>query len=153
MKKLIALSILSLGLMTQAHALTTTGTAWAGVGCPSQESSQPGFRYCTMNLTSVTTVAQIGRVGVASNKVIAITLISSGTAVSNLVTPTINYFLGTRKIASQDVSVSTAGNVVIPKQGNSLGQPLYTAITISASQPNTISDTNTVIVGITENDK
>lgn len=152
MKKLIALSLLA-GLASQAHALSNTGTVWAGAGCQSQESNLAGLRYCTTTLTSGTTSAGIGRVMVASNKVVNITFGVSGSAVANLVTPTISYYLGNKVISTQDVSVSTAGNVVVPKQGNNLGQPLYTAIAVSVSVPSTISSTNGVVVGITENDK
>lgn len=153
MKKIIALTLLAAGLTAQSHALTNTGTVWAGAGCQSAESNQPGLRYCTTTLSSATTTTQIGRVMVSNNKVVAITLGVSGSAVANVVTPTISYYLGNKVIATQDVSVSTAGNVVLARQGNSLGQPLFTAIAVSVSVPSTISQTNGVVVGITENDK
>lgn len=153
MKKYLALSLLSLGVIAQSHALSNTGSVWAGTGCQSQESNLAGFRYCTTTLNSATTVAQIGRVMVSPNKVIGITFGISGSAVANVVTPTISYYLGNKVIATQDVSISTAGNVVLARQGNSLGQPLFTAIAVSVSVPSTISQTNGVVVGITENDK
>jgi hypothetical protein len=90
---------------------------------------------------------------VAPNKTVNIVLGVSGSAVANVVTPTLSYYLGNRVVSTQDVSVSSAGNVVVPRQGNGLGVPLYTAIGISVSTPSTISQTNGITVGITENDQ
>lgn len=153
MKQLIALSLLGLTLAGSASALSNTGSVWSGRGCQTSTSEDPGFRYCTAAISSATTVAQLGKVYVAPNKVINVVLGISGTAVNHLVTPTLSFYLGSKVVATQDVSVSSAGNIVFPSMGNSLGVPLYDAISVSVSTPSTVSQTNGITMGITENDK
>lgn len=131
-----------------ASALDSTGTAFAGLGCQGEKSSTAGFRYCTAVITSGSTVAQLGKQTIYPNKQIYLVGGVSGTTLSAVVTPTVSFYLGNRIVAKQDISVTTAGNVV------NLGSvPYFNAISISASAPSTISATNAVIFSVIENDK
>jgi hypothetical protein len=103
-------------------------------------------------VTSATTATQLGRVFVAPNKIVNVVVGVSGSAVTP-VSSTLNYFLGSKNVASQNVSASTTGNIVVPAMGNSLGQPLYDSIAVSVSLPATISQTNGLYFSFTENDK
>lgn len=145
-KYLLTLALASLA--GSSFALGNTGTAWAGLGCGGEQSTTAGFRYCMVNMSSATTVAQLGKQTVYPNKQIFVVGGISGSAVANVVTPTITLYLGNRVVATQNISVSTVGNVV------NLGSvPYFNAISVSQSQPGLISQTNGLVISIIENDK
>jgi len=152
MKKLLALSLLGLFIAGQASALNTTGSVWS---CPppANQANQPGYQWCRTTITSGTTATQLGTLNVNPKQLTMFTFGVSGSAVSGLVTPTINYYVGNRVVATQNVSATSAGNVVVPLMNLNSGTPLFTAISISQSTPSLISSTNGLVVTVQQNDK
>ncbi len=153
MKKayIASLALGMVALTGTASALGNTGAAWGGSGCGGEQSTTTGFRYCVASMTSGTTATQLGKQTVYPNKQIYIVAGISGTLVSGTgtnVTPTITYYLGNRVVATQNISVSTAGNIVNPGV-----VPYFNALSISQSVPTNISATNSVLLSIIENDK
>lgn len=145
-------TLLTLGFVLaagSASALGNTGSVWAGQQCGGdQGTNTTGFRYCMGAITSGTTAIQLGKQTVYPNKQIYVVGGVSGAALSGLVTPTISLYLGNRVVATQNISVTSAGNVV------NLGSvPYFNALSISTSLPGTISATNSVLLSIIENDK
>lgn len=131
-----------------AAALGNTGSAFGGTGCGGIPATTTGFKFCIASITSGTTVAQLGKQTIYPNKQVYLVGGVSGTAIAGLVTPTISLYLGNRIIATENISVTTAGNVV------NLGSvPYFNALSISTSTPSTISSTNALIFSVIENDK
>lgn len=147
MKKLIALSLIGLSIAGSASALTNTGTAWS-CSPNANQGATAGLQYCTAAITSATTTAQLGKFIIVPSKQITVIGGVSGSAVANVVTPTINLFLGNKQIASQSVSVSTVGNVVTLGVN---GVSYFDGFTVSQSVPSLISSTNALTIGVTEN--
>lgn len=150
MKKLITLTALALGLTAMAGsalALGTGATAWA---CnPLANSNQTGgLQYCTATISSATTSTQLGRFSIYPSKQVTVIGGVSGSAVAGVVTPTINLFLGSKLVASQSISVSTAGNVVTLGVN---GVPFFDGLSVSQSTPSLISATNGLTIGVVEN--
>lgn len=144
-------SLLTLGLALaagSASALDTTNTAWACNSLANQNSTV-GIQWCRTPVISTTTTT-LGRLNVNANKQISMIFALSGTtAVAAAITPTVSYYLGNTVMATQTVSVSTAGNVVFP---GIAGNPYFTAIGISSTQPTSISN-SVLMVGVIENTK
>lgn len=134
-----------------AAALQSSGTAFAGKGCQGLGTQVPGFHYCTGVISSATTAAQIGRIQVYPSKQVWLSGGVSGSAISGLVTPTVIYYLGNRQVATQNISVTTAGNLVNPN--SPINVPFFDSLTISQSTPTLISSTNAIIFSVIENDK
>lgn len=146
MKKYLLASAM-LAAASSAVALDATGTAWS---CTEAGGRTGPLQWCNTVVTSATTATQLGRVNVDANRINAMVFSVSGSAIAGLVSPTINYYVGNRLMASQTVSTSTTGNIVFPALGVS-GRPLFTGITISQSQPALISSTNAVVISIQVN--
>lgn len=149
MKKIYSLT-LAVGLVAvagSAMALGNTGSAFGGTGCGGEQSQIAGFRFCTTTINSGTTAAQLGKQTIYPSKAVSIVVGVSGSAVANVVSPTISYYLGNKVIATQTVSASTAGNVV------ATSVPYFNAVSISMTQPTLISATNGIVLSIIENDK
>lgn len=146
MKKYL-LTLGLLGLASAPYALGNTGSVWAGQGCGGEQPSTVGFRYCMANISSVTTVTQLGKQTVYPNKQIYIVGGISGT-VSGVVTPTVTLYLGNRPVAQQTVSLTTAGNVV------NLGSvPYFNGMTVSISTPGLLGTSQSALISVIENDK
>lgn len=147
MKKLF-LTVALTALAGSALALGNTGTAFGGSGCGGEQSVTSGFRYCIATITSGTTATQLGKQTVYPNKQIFVVGGTTSSALSGLVTPTISLYLGNRVVATQSISVTTAGNVV------NLGNvPYFNGLSVSTSTPSTISSTNAFTFSVIENDK
>lgn len=146
MKKIL-LSAALVAVAGSASALDATGSAWA---CSEQSGRSGPLQYCTVNMTSATTATQLGRVNVDANKINAVVLTVSGTAISGLVSPTITYYVGNRPMLSQTVSATSTGNVVFSPLGVN-GKPLYTSLAVSQSQPSLISSTNSAMISVQVN--
>lgn len=151
MKKFIALSLLGLTVVGSASAMQATGTVWR-CNPAANNGNKSGFQWCQTTVTSGTTATGLGTINVLPNQSIIMTFGVSGSAVANLVTPTVSYYVGNKVVATQNVSVSTAGNVVIPSMAIS-GIPAFTAMSVSTAVPSTISSTNGIPVSIQQNDK
>lgn len=152
MKKILALSLLGLGLVGSASAMNVTGTVW---GCSSNANTNTpsGYQWCKTTVTSATTATQLGRIAVSPKQLTLLTFGVSGSAVANVVTPTISYYVGSQVVATQNVSVSTVGNVVVPAMASQYGVPFFTALSVSQSTPSLISATNGLVITVQQNDK
>lgn len=160
MKKLISLALVGSALVGSVLAATPFGVpkgtslAWQCNPPNYVTNSQGGtvtgggLNWCRLNLTSGTTTTQIGSVNVNPAQHIYVLGGVSGSAVSGLVTPTISLSLGGKVVATQNISVTTAGNVV------DLGLvPYFDNVTVSESLPGNISSTNSLVITIIGNDK
>ncbi len=145
MKKLILTSAL-VAMAGTASALSNSGSAWVCNPNANTGGAPSSFQYCTLNMTSTTT-SGLGKITILPSKQITVIGGVSGSAVANVVTPTINLFLGSKLVASQNISVSTAGNVVTLGVN---GVPYFDGITVSESQPTLISSTNSLILSVIE---
>lgn len=142
---------LALGLLLasgSAMALDNTGTAFSGSRCQGQQGTTLGFNYCMATITGSTTSAQLGKQTIYPSKQVFLVATASGTAISGLVTPTVSLYLGNRVVATTNISVTTAGNVV-----NLGAVPYFNGLSISTTNPSTISSTNAILYSVIENDK
>ncbi len=144
MKKLIALTLLALTVAGSASALSTQGAAW-NCNVNANSNSAAGFQYCTANISSATTAAQLGKLNIYPSKQITLVGGVSGSAVSGVVTPTVTLYLG--NLATSSVSVSTAGNVTTLGVN---GVPYFDGLSVSQSVPSLISSTNGLSLSVIE---
>lgn len=147
MKKILTLAAIGAAFAAPAMALDATGAAWY---CSQPGGNNSQLQYCRAIVTSATTATQLGRVNVDANRSVAVTIGVSGSALSGVVTPSVVYYVGNQATATQSVSATSTGNVVMPTLAAN-SRPLFTQMTISQSNPALISATNALIVTVTAN--
>lgn len=131
-------------LAGSSYAATySNGTVWSGKTCA--PNAPAGFGACVANVTSVTTVGQLGRVYIDTSKNVWFSGTVSGT--TGIVTPTVNLYLGSQLIGQQSVSLTTTGNIV----GFPLNKPYFDNITVSISTPGLLGTSQSAVMGIIQN--
>ena len=143
MKKMIALSLLSLGLVAGANAQQVPNSGSSLWAC---NTTTGNMAFCSARVTSGTTAAQFGTVNVDPTKQARVILTANNSAVSSLVTSTISLTLKGKAVGSvSSVSATSAGNVV------TLGYPgWYDGVIVSVTVPSAISATNSLQVTVTQ---
>lgn len=152
MKKLISLTLGAAVLAGSAFAVgpfgppKASGFIWQ---CnPNPNGAQTGLQWCRTNITSGTTATQLSSVNINPAQHVYVSAGVSGSGVANVVTPTLSFSLGGKVVGTQNISVSTAPNVV------DLGNvPYFDAISVSETQPTLISASNGLFITIIGNDK
>lgn len=132
-------------LASGSYAATySNGQAWGGKTCA--PNGPAGFGACVANVTSVTTVGQLGRVYIDTTKNIWFTGTNSGTT-TGVVTPTVSLYLGSQLIGQQTVSLTTTGNIV----GFPLNKPYFDNVAVSISTPGLLGTSQSAVIGIIQN--
>jgi hypothetical protein len=145
MKKLLTAALVLMSPV--AFAIEPSGTTAWGCAAPAFfDRSGNNLAYCGVSITSGTTTAQLGSISVNPQKQVFVSARAEQAALSGLVTPTLTLSLGGNVVATQTISATSAGNLV------GLGTvPYFDTVTVSFTNPQTISATNTVRLTVIEN--